>query len=180
MLGTIIINTVCIFFDCFNLLRCYRYFSLCLVLYVLTYFNTLFSLTHCVCTYWWITYFHSQLSLQNGWSVLGICSLTRFSPLASGLLLKCPLLVFFFRCLVCHSPLFDYRCHKDILDRYNFNPLNPELNPICYLLALLAHHFLHVSRIGVKSLTIRLLMSYIYGAPILDVSRSHTTTHHSR
>ena len=61
------------------------------------------------------------------------------------------------------------------------NPLNAELNPICYLLALLgAHHFLHVSRIRVKSLTIRLLMSFIYGAPILDVSRSHTTTHHSR
>jgi len=34
------------------------------------------------------------------------------------------------------------------------NPLNPELNPICYLLALLAHHFLHVSRIRVKSLTL--------------------------
>ena len=60
------------------------------------------------------------------------------------------------------------------------NPLNPELNPICYLLALLAHHFLHVSRISVKSLTLWLLMSYIYGAPILDVSRSHTTTQHSR
>ena len=60
------------------------------------------------------------------------------------------------------------------------NPLNPELNPICYLLALLAHHFIHVSRIRVKSLTFRLLMSYIYGAPILDVSRSHTTTQHSR
>ena len=60
------------------------------------------------------------------------------------------------------------------------NPLNPELNPICYLLAVLAHHFLHVSRIRVKSLTIRLLMSYIYGAPILDVSRPYTTTHHSR
>ena len=60
------------------------------------------------------------------------------------------------------------------------NPLNPELNPICYLLALLAHHFLHVSRIMVKSLTLRLLMSYICGAHILDVSRSHTTTHHSR
>jgi hypothetical protein len=56
------------------------------------------------------------------------------------------------------------------------NPLSPELNPICYLLALLAHHFLHVSRIRVKSLTLRLLMSYIYGAPILDVSRSHTMT----
>ena len=61
------------------------------------------------------------------------------------------------------------------------NPLNPELNPICYLLALLgAHHFLHVSRIRVKSLILRLLMPYIYGAPILDVSRSHTTTQHSQ
>ena len=61
------------------------------------------------------------------------------------------------------------------------NPLKPELYSICYLLALLgAHHFLHVSRIRVKSLTFRLLMSYIYGAPILDVSRSHTTTQDSR
>jgi len=43
------------------------------------------------------------------------------------------------------------------------NPLNAELNPICYLLALLGvHHFLHVSWIRVKSLTLRLLMSYIY------------------
>ena len=41
-------------------------------------------------------------------------------------------------------------------------PLNAELNPICYLLALLgAHHFLHVSRIRVKLLTLRLLMSYL-------------------
>jgi hypothetical protein len=63
---------------------------------------------------------------------------------------------------------------------FDFNPLSPELNPICYLLALLAHDFLHVSRIGVKSLTLRLLMSYIYGAPIPDVSRSHTTTQHNR
>ena len=63
----------------------------------------------------------------------------------------------------------------------HINPLNAELNPICYLLALLgAHHFLHVSRIRVKSLTLRLLMSYTYGAPIFDVSRSHTTTQHSR
>jgi len=44
----------------------------------------------------------------------------------------------------------------------NFNTLNAELNPICYFPALLAHHFLHVSRIRVKSLTLRLLMSYIY------------------
>ena len=31
-----------------------------------------------------------------------------------------------------------------------FNPLNAELNPICHLLALLACHILHVSRIRVK------------------------------
>ena len=62
----------------------------------------------------------------------------------------------------------------------HINTLNAELNPICYLLALLAHHFIHVSRIRVKSLPLRLLMSYVYGAPILDVSRSQTTTQHSR
>ena len=33
---------------------------------------------------------------------------------------------------------------------------------------------------SVTQLTLRRLMSYIYGAPILDVSRSHTTTQHSR
>ena len=67
------------------------------------------------------------------------------------------------------------------LVKVEINPLSPELNPICYLLALLGvHHLLQVSRIRVKSLTFRRLMSYIYGAPILDVSRSHTTTQHSR
>ena len=71
------------------------------------------------------------------------------------------------------------RRRRKLLD--DLNPLNAKLNPICCLLALLgAHHFLHVSRIRVKSLTHKLLMSYIYGAPILDVSRSHTTTHHGR
>ena len=49
-----------------------------------------------------------------------------------------------------------------------FNPLNPELNPICCLLALLvANHFLHVSRIKVKSLTLGLLMSYLMEHPFL-------------
>jgi len=34
---------------------------------------------------------------------------------------------------------------------YKFKPLNPELNPICHLLALLeAHHILHVSRVRDK------------------------------
>ena len=73
-----------------------------------------------------------------------------------------------------------FKLEQSNSDCVGINPLNPELNPICYLLALLAHHFLHVSRVMIKSLTLRLLMSYIYGAHILDVSRSHKTTHHSR
>ena len=56
-----------------------------------------------------------------------------------------------------------------LISEIRINSLNPELNPICYLLALLAHHFLHVSRIMVKSLTLRLLMSYIY-IYIYDIS----------
>ena len=32
-----------------------------------------------------------------------------------------------------------------------FNPLNAKLSPICHLLALLAHHILHVSRIRVNT-----------------------------
>ena len=69
----------------------------------------------------------------------------------------------------------------------HFNPLNAELNPTCYFLALFgAHHFLHVSRIRVKSLTLRLLMSYIYIYIYIYMEHlflmflDHTTTHHSR
>jgi len=61
------------------------------------------------------------------------------------------------------------------------NPLNAELNPVFCLLALLgAHYFLHVSRIRVKSLTLRLLMSYIYICIyIYDISnlRVNTSAH---
>ena len=58
--------------------------------------------------------------------------------------------------------------------RTSVNPLNAELNPICYLLALLgAHHFLHVSRIRVK-LTLRQLMSYIYMEHLFLMFLDHT------
>jgi len=86
------------------------------------------------------------------------------------------------RTMIPRTRFKDGQGHVSDIRKVMFNPLNPELNPI-YLLALLgAHHFLHVSRIRVKLLTFRRLMSYIYiyGAPILDVSRSHTTTQHSR
>ena len=78
--------------------------------------------------------------------------------------------------LTVHRSLTLFDLQLDTQNSYLFtynkfiNPLNPELNPICYLLALLgAHQFLHVSRIRVKLLTFRLLVSYIYiyGAPIL-------------
>jgi len=47
-------------------------------------------------------------------------------------------------------------------------PLQCASKPLDSLLCLSIH------------LTLRRLMSYIYGAPILDVSRSHTMTQHSR
>ena len=43
----------------------------------------------------------------------------------------------------------------------------------------LAETLIHLQK-KLLLLTLRLLMSYIYGPPILDVSRSHTTTQHSR
>ena len=52
---------------------------------------------------------------------------------------------------LCHIASTSEKHVSDVI-----NPLKPELNPICYLLALLeAHHFLHVSRIRVKLLTLR-------------------------
>ena len=60
------------------------------------------------------------------------------------------------------SPCFLKTGARILTSVYHINPLNPELNLIWYLLALLAHHFLHVSRIRVKLLNFRRLMSYIY------------------
>jgi hypothetical protein len=91
--------------------------------------------------------------------------------------------IMFYVLFVCKCVL--YYCHRvstqlQLNMSYHINPLSPELNHIWYLLPLLAHHFIHVSRIRVKSLTLWLLMSHIYGAPILDLPRSHTKTQHSR
>ena len=64
------------------------------------------------------------------------------------------------KCTYCNVCV-NYRSHS--VYQTDLNPLNRELNPICYFLALLgAHHFLHVSRIRVKLLNFRLLMSYIH------------------
>jgi len=55
----------------------------------------------------------------------------------------------------CTVPNYMFLLHVSRYESRLLNPLKPELNPICYLLALLAHHFLHVSRITVKLLTLR-------------------------
>ena len=63
--------------------------------------------------------------------------------------------------------------------------IHKSIEPVVPLLSYLnSIHSLKVAsfkgRFNIYLLNLRLLMSYIYGAPILDVSRSHTRTHHSR
>ena len=64
--------------------------------------------------------------------------------------------------------------------------LQRNLNSTCYDVTFLTQrtyscsNFVAISSLVLELLTLRWLMSYIYGAPILDVSRSHTTTQHSR
>ena len=54
-------------------------------------------------------------------------------------------------CLVCHNSN-----GVTVGITFQFNPLKPKLNPICYLLALLgAHHFPHISRIRVNFISFR-------------------------
>ena len=127
------------------------------------------------------TFFYVVLCRPAFFCQLNCCSTYSCDVLYRSTLFGVVLTFLFLSTLLSCYMLFSL-CHVAVYSSVTrFNPLNPELNSICYLLALLgAHHFLHVSRIRVKLLTFRLLMSYIYGAIILDVSRSHTTTHHSR
>ena len=130
-----------------------------------------------------VLYLSLQTHIQNMWHLL----LSHCSNSCTNSALQCyatgTLAIWFTLCWRSQKSVYCYQssCHNYSHLIVVFNPLNPKLNPICCLLALLeANNFLHVSRIKVKSLTLRVLMSYIYGAPILDVYRSHTTTHHSR
>jgi len=139
-----------------------------------------------VCWPYWV---HTAILAHRKLSVSKYCHWAHFT-------LCCMTIIITIGIAYCHSIFIVDSCSTNWLRSQDMqfkliyihiNPLNPELNPIWYLLTLLgAHNFLHVSRIRVKLLTFRLLMSYIYiysyiyGAPILDVSRSHTTTQHSR
>ena len=110
---------------------------------------------------------NSRLSLnrtQAGWLLIGaimtLGTLTNSTEQMTSQVIPCLL-----QSLKCH-------CHVHKMPP--LNPLNPELNPICYFLVLLAHNFLHVSRIRVKSLTLRLLMSYIYMEHLFLMFLDHT------
>ena len=80
------------------------------------------------------------------------------------------LIAIHFCCGIPRRNATQHECYKysaftctSLFEKNMLNPLKPELNPICYLLALLGtHHFLHVSRIRVKLLTFKRLMSYIW------------------
>ena len=68
-------------------------------------------------------------------------------------------------------------CHHVSTGLYIAEDLNSQLNRYIYLKSCIWFRFSWFQRL---CLTLRRLMSYIYGAPILNVSRSHTTTQHSR
>jgi len=68
-------------------------------------------------------------------------------------------------------------------------PYSPDLAPADYvsfrkvkshLKGRLFDAISDIQKAVTSTLTLKVLMSYIYGAPILDVSRLHTTTQHSR
>jgi hypothetical protein len=66
-----------------------------------------------------------------------------------------------------------YPSSEAMFSIWTMNPLNAELNLICYLLALLgAHHFLHVSRIRVKRGTIADFLSSARPPPLSITPRN--------
>ena len=81
-----------------------------------------------------------------------------------------------------------YHCF-DMHQKQSSPPVTPHTVQLLFVdtLPLITHSTeLHADKLYIIPLTLRRLMSYIYiyiyiyGAPILDVSRSHTTTQHSR
>jgi len=81
-------------------------------------------------------------------------------------------------CFLLPYGLYNYNTPYAIL--FMFMSLLMSSNQICMKMNM--NIMLLYANLPLKSLTLRLLMSYIYiyGTPILDVSRSHTATQHSR
>jgi len=72
------------------------------------------------------------------------------------------------------------------INRVKFLHVSPDgVKPTLQVVLKLIHFSLQhwwptLQKVRFYDLTLRRLMSYIYAAPFLDVSRSHTTTQHSR
>jgi hypothetical protein len=85
-----------------------------------------------------------------------------------------------------NSRILKYVLHTNTNQRKWFNPLNAELNPICHLLALIAHHILHVSRVRVNLCwDIRPMYSLSYRGLVMKTSLKggggvHIVWHKSR
>jgi hypothetical protein len=67
---------------------------------------------------------------------------------------------------------------NEIMEKYK--KVNYYLQKLTNIAQFRSDNWAPVTLAHILTLTIRWLMSYIYGAPIPDVSRSHTTTQHSR
>ena len=82
-----------------------------------------------------------------------------------------------------HYLQFNTKNNRDYVLKLNYHGNYVKSSPHTKFLGLIIDDSLswkaHIDQMMSK-LTLRRLMSYIYGAPILDVSRSHTTTQHSR
>jgi len=74
---------------------------------------------------------------------------------------------------------FPFTCGEHIRSKATLIPRSRCMRVACIFHVTISH-FDPKNPLFVQFLTLRWLMSYIYGAPILDVSRSHTTTQHSR
>jgi len=91
----------------------------------------------------------------------------------------------FLRLINCLFPLLMagvfLKFHSPSFDRLTYGENCELLAHLTYLRTYLFTYLLTYLLHGAESfLTLRSLTLYIYGAPILDVSRSHTTTQHSR
>ena len=76
--------------------------------------------------------------------------------------------------------IVSYKARVSVKNSYVYNVFSFSLKLLSETISQYKKNRARYDQICILLLTLRRLMSYIYGAPILDVSISHTTTQHSR